>query len=69
MDKKALEKKIVELMKHQSYKPLSEEDIIDKLAIKGIELNFFWDVLKEMEQEGIIVCTRFNTYGDRKSVV
>lgn len=63
MDKKALEKKIVELMKHQSYKPLSEEDIIDKLAIKGIELNFFWDVLKEMEQEGIIVCTRFNTYG------
>lgn len=63
MSKEVLEKKIIELMKNQSYKPLSEEEIIKQLDIKGVELNLFWPLLKSLEQTGTIVCTRFNTYG------
>ena len=63
MNKQEIEKKIVDLMQKTSYKPLSEEEILNKIAIEGSALKLFWEVMQEMQQVGTIVCTRFNTYG------
>ncbi len=50
-------------MKSDSYKPLSEEDILQKLAFEGSQVKDFWAIVKELEEAGAIICTRFNTYG------
>lgn len=50
-------------MQHQSYKPLTREDILTRLKLRGAQLKLFWPVVEELESTGIIVRTRYDTYG------
>ena len=63
MQKKDIEKKVVELMKLPQYKPLHEEEILKELAFDTKTLKIFWAAMKHLEEEGAIVRTRYDTYG------
>ncbi len=63
MNKQELQEKILSFMRADSYKPLTEEDILKNLALGSADLKTFWAVAKELEEMGAIIRTRFNTYG------
>ena len=58
-----LKDKIKNYMEQKSYAPLNAEDLISSLKFSGVELKAFWQALEELEKEGSIVKTRFQTYG------
>ena len=58
-----LREKILEYMRHDAYKPLTAEDLIDGLALVGEELTVFWDVIKELEDNAEIIKTRHDKFG------
>lgn len=53
---------ILEFMRRSSYAPLTAEDLIDEIPITG-NLNNFWQDLKELQENGEIIKTRFGTFG------
>ncbi len=55
--------KIMEFMQGQTYAPLDAETLILQIPIPGEMLKEFWQSLKELESNGNIVKTHFNTYG------
>lgn len=50
-------------MRHEAYKPLTAEDLIEGLELSGAELNEFWQVLKELEESAEIIRTRHDKFG------
>ena len=54
--------KILEFMRQISYAPLTAEDLIEAIPITG-NLNTFWQDLKELQENGEIIKTRFGTFG------
>lgn len=58
-----LKDKIKNYMEQKSYAPLNAEDLISSLKFSGVEMKAFWQALEELEKEGSIVKTRFQTYG------
>ncbi len=54
--------KILEFMRQSSYAPLTAEDLIEAIPITG-NLNTFWQDLKELQENGEIIKTRFGTFG------
>jgi len=55
--------KIMDFMQGQTYAPLDAETLILQIPIPGEMLKEFWQSLKELESNGNIVKTHFNTYG------
>lgn len=53
---------ILEFMRRSSYAPLTAEDLIEEIPITG-NLNNFWQDLKELQENGEIIKTRFGTFG------
>lgn len=58
-----METKILGYMKDHPTAPLSADELIQALALKGADLKLFWTVMEELETRGQVVKTRFNTYG------
>lgn len=58
-----IREKILDFMHKEAYKPLTAEDLAEEMAIKAKELNEFWQVIKELEDEAAIIRTRFDKYG------
>jgi len=54
---------IMEFMQKQTYAPLDAEALIVNIPIPGEMLKEFWQGLQELENNGNIVKTHFNTYG------
>jgi len=54
---------IMEFMQKQTYAPLDAEALIVNIPIPGEMLKEFWQGLQELETNGNIVKTHFNTYG------
>ncbi len=54
--------KILEFMRRSSYAPLTAEDLIEEIPVTG-NLNTFWQDLKELQENGEIIKTRFGTFG------
>ena len=52
----------MEFMRRSSYAPLTAEDLIEEIPITG-NLNNFWQDLKELQENGEIIKTRFGTFG------
>jgi ribonuclease R len=63
-----LKDKIKNYMEQESYSPLNAEDLIGSLKLGGTNLKAFWQALEELEKEGVIVKTRFQTYGMPKKM-
>jgi len=55
--------KILDYMREEAYKPLTDEELIAALHLGGGELEEFWAVLKELEEKGEIIKTRHEKYG------
>jgi ribonuclease R len=58
-----LKEKILAFMRTEAYKPLSAEDLVESLELKGKELAEFWPLLDELEANAEIIKTRFEKYG------
>ena len=54
---------ILEFMNHDAYKPVLAEDLAEQLGISGEDLGAFWQTLAELEQEALVIKTRFDKYG------
>lgn len=50
-------------MRHEAYRPLSDEDLAEALALSGADLLEFWDALKALEESAAIIRTRHGTLG------
>lgn len=58
-----IKERILEYMRHEAYRPLSDEDLAEALALSGAQLLEFWDVLKTLEESAAIIRTRHGTLG------
>ncbi|SES94077.1 ribonuclease R [Anaerobranca gottschalkii] len=58
-----MREKILQFMKEEAYKPLTLEELVSTLGLKGEEIVIFQNVLEDMEREGEIIKTRANRYG------
>ena len=50
-------------MQRESYAPMTAEEMIFAIPVKEEPMHEFWDAIIELEKEGYIVKTRFETYG------
>ena len=55
--------KLLELMQTKVYKPLTEDELVEKLSQHEDEAAPWRQLIAELEQEGIIVRTRYGRYG------
>ncbi|MDI3534605.1 MAG: ribonuclease [Thermosediminibacterales bacterium] len=55
--------KILQFMKEQAYKPMTEDELIKAFFIKKNEIGLFLSLLDDMEKDGQIVKTRRGRYG------
>ena len=58
-----LKENVLNFMRKVSYAPLEAEELLTALKIKNEDLKNIWTVLSDLEKNGDIVKTRFNTYG------
>lgn len=58
-----LETRLLGYMKEHPVAPVGAEELLKALALEGNDLKLFWQVLKDLEERGQVVKTRFNTYG------
>ena len=63
MVKLSLKDKIMAFMQRESYAPMTAEEMIFAIPVKEEPMHEFWDAIMELEREGYIVKTRFETYG------
>ena len=63
MVKLALKDKIMAFMQRESYAPMTAEEMIFAIPVKEEPMHEFWDAILDLEQDGYIVKTRFDTYG------
>ena len=63
MVKLALKDKIMAFMQRESYAPMTAEEMIFAIPVKDEPMHEFWDAILDLEQDGYIVKTRFDTYG------
>ena len=58
-----LNERILEYMRHDAYKPVSDEDLAEGLHLTREELVEFWSVIEELETNAEIVKTGHDKYG------
>ncbi|XOQ52367.1 MAG: Ribonuclease R [Succiniclasticum sp.] len=61
--KETQKEKILEFMRRDAYSPMTAEEMLFAISGKEQPVADFWDALLELQEEGYIVKTRFNTYG------
>lgn len=54
-------REIIEYMKESTYKPLTAEELVNELEIE--DASSFLSLLRELEKEGEVICTRKQKYG------
>ncbi len=59
----SLQDKIMAFMQRESYAPMTAEEMVFAIPVKDEPMHEFWDAIMELEQDGYIVKTRFDTYG------
>ena len=59
----SLKDKIMAFMQRESYAPMTAEEMIFAIPVKEEPMHEFWDAITELEKDGYIVKTRFETYG------
>lgn len=59
----SLRENIVEFMRKKVYKPMLKEELAIQFGLEGKEIEVFYNILKDMEKEGIIIKTRNERYG------
>ncbi len=62
MNAKDIKAKVLEYMQSGTYAPMTSEDLMYVFA-KDTDPNKFWKIIDELEENGEIIRTRFNTYG------
>lgn len=60
---KKIKENIINFMREEAYKPMTEEELAIIFDIPRKEIGHFYSLLDEMENEGLIVKTRKNRYG------
>ncbi len=55
--------KLIEFMEEQAYKPLKRNELAEIFDINKKQREIFYNLLDEMEEEGLVVKTREKTYG------
>ena len=62
---------IIEFMEEKLYKPMLKKELAIKFGLEGKEMNIFYQVLEDMEKEGVIIKLRNERYGliDRMNLV
>ena len=63
MVKLSLKDKIMAFMQRESYAPMTAEEMIFAIPVKEEPMHEFWKAITELEKDGYIVKTRFETYG------
>ena len=63
MIKLSLKDKIMAFMQRESYAPMTAEEMIFAIPVKEEPMHEFWDAILELEKDGYVVKTRFETYG------
>lgn len=58
-----IKEKILAFMRTEAYKPLAPEDLAAALGLKANDLAAFWPLLDELEQNAVIIKTRYGKYG------
>ncbi|SEO67797.1 ribonuclease R [Propionispora vibrioides] len=58
-----LKDKIAAFMRTEAYKPLTVEELAGAMELEGEELSDFWQVLRQMEEDALIIRTRYGKYG------
>ena len=58
-------------MQRRAHKPLTCEEMAEQLHLSGVQLKIFWIVLADMEKQGRVVKTCYDTYGlpERMSLI
>ena len=59
----SLRENIIELMEKKVYKPMLKEELALQFGLEGKESAIFYNVLEDMEKEGVIIKTRNERYG------
>ena len=59
----SLKDKIMAFMQRESYAPMTAEEMIFAIPVKEEPMHEFWDAIMELEKDGYVVKTRFETYG------
>ena len=59
----SLRENIIELMEKKVYKPMLKEELALQFGLEGKEIAIFYNVLEDMEKEGVIIKTRNERYG------
>lgn len=59
----SLRENIAEFMRKKVYKPMLKEELAIQFGLEGKEIEVFYNILKDMEKEGIIIKTRNERYG------
>ncbi len=63
MATETLKDRILEFMRRESYAPMTAEDLLEQLLPDGGKVSDFWQELLELEEQGYIIKTRFETFG------
>lgn len=58
-----IRKNIIKFMEEKLYKPMLKEELAIQFGLEGKEMITFYEVLEDMEKEGIIIKTRNDRYG------
>lgn len=58
-----LEERLVAFMQEEAYRPLDAEELAERLQLRGKELPLLWEALAALEQQAMIVKTRYDRYG------
>ncbi len=59
----SINEKLLDYMKEEAYKPLNFEELVTLMNIEKKDIKKFTKLLKDMEENGEIIKTRFNRYG------
>ncbi len=58
-----LKSRILSYMSHEAYKPMLAEDVAEEMHLTAEELEHFWQVMEELEQNASIIRNRSDLYG------
>lgn len=58
-----LKERILEYMRKEAYKPLTDEELAEGMKLTDEELVAFWPILEELEQKAVVIKNRSDLYG------
>lgn len=58
-----MKQRIVDFMEHKDFRPLKPEDLVNTMKIQDEQLSAFFDALRELELEGVVMLNKKGRYG------